>query len=213
MEKVIAVDGPAGSGKGTLACELAYRFSLSYLDTGMMFRAFGWSKISEKELAKYKISDYNKLLESLNVDNLRRDEVSNLAATLAMNIDVRKEISRLQHEFVEEQEKNGKISIIDGRDIGTAIFPQAFCKFFITAELRIRALRRFARLRAEDPELTLAAVEDRLASRDEQDENRKHSPLKLADDYIVIDTSNKSIEESIAQMSPILEERLKLVQN
>lgn len=213
MEKVIAVDGPAGSGKGTLACELARRFSLSYLDTGMMFRAFGWSKVSEKELTKYKISDYNKLLESLNTDNLRRDEVSNLATMLAMNIDVRKEIARLQHEFVKEQGKNGKISIIDGRDIGTVIFPQAFCKFFITAELRIRALRRFARLRAEDPELTLATVEDRLASRDEQDENRKHSPLKLSDDYIVIDTSNKSIEESIAQMSPILEERLKLVQN
>lgn len=213
MEKVIAVDGPAGSGKGTLARELASRFSLSYLDTGLMFRALGWSRISIKELSKYKIADYNKLLSSLDLDSLRRDEVSSLASELATDAHARKEIARLQHEFVKEQCDAGKISIIDGRDIGTAVFPDAFCKLFITADLKIRALRRFAELRANDPELSLTVVEERLSARDEQDKNRKHSPMKLTEDYVVIDTSNQNVEESIAQISPIIEERLKLVQN
>lgn len=213
MINVIAVDGPAGSGKGTLARELAGRFSMSHLDTGLMFRAFGFSGLSDKEIAKYKISDYLKLLASLDEETLRRDDVSSLASNLAINVRVRKEIARLQHEFAEEQGKTGKVSIIDGRDIGTAIFPDSFCKFFITAELRIRALRRFASLRAEDPELTLAMVEDRLSDRDDQDSHRKHSPLKLAEDYIVIDTSNQTVVESLARMTPVIEERLRLIQN
>lgn len=211
MTQVIAVDGPAGSGKGTMARGLASRFSFAYLDTGLMYRAFGWTKVSSHELAKMKIADYNGLLENLDMTELRGEEAGRKASALGVDAHARKEITRLQREFVEEKNAAGIVCILDGRDIGTAVFPEALCKFFVTAELRVRALRRFAELRADAPELTLNEVEEDLANRDEQDKHRKHSPLKLAEDYVVIDTSNETVEESLARMVKVVEERLKTV--
>lgn len=210
MTQVIAVDGPAGSGKGTMARGLAGRFSFAHLDTGLMYRAFGWKKVTFHELAKMKISDYNELLENLDEAELRGEEAGKMASDLGADPHARKEITRLQREFVEEKNAAGIVCILDGRDIGTAVFPDAVCKFFVTAELKIRALRRFAALRAESPDLTLSEVEEALAERDDQDKHRKHSPLKTAEDYVVIDTSGKTESESLEEMAQVVGERLRL---
>ena len=209
MKYVVAIDGPSGSGKGTMARGLTSRFSFSYLDTGLMYRVFGYTKISHDELVKFTFSDYNSLLKKLDESVLRKDEVGRLASIVGADAQIRKEITRLQLDFIDVENQAGRVCVLDGRDIGTVVVPDAFCKFWVTADLEVRALRRFEDLKRKDSELTLAQVQKHLAERDESDSHRKVAPLKKTGDYVVIDTSHETASESLNRMAKIVEERMK----
>lgn len=209
MKYVVAIDGPSGSGKGTMARGLTSRFSFVYLDTGLMYRVFGSAKISYDELVNFSFSDYNQLLNKLEESSLRSESAGKQASLIGADLRFRKEITRLQLDFIDTENKAGRVCVLDGRDIGTVVVPDAFCKFFVTADLEVRALRRFADLRNKDPEITLMKVQESLAKRDELDTNRDVAPLKLTDDYIVIDTSQETAKETLERMAKIVEERMK----
>lgn len=205
MKKVIAIDGPSASGKGTMARRLASHFSYEYLDTGLMYRLFAYLNISYNALCEFSFNDYLAKLDSIDQHNLRTDQVSKLASFFAKDQKNRKEITRLQLELIEARNGADIGCVLDGRDIGTVVVPDAFCKFFVTASLEIRSQRRFKDLKKCDHSVTLKDVYMNLQSRDREDLNREHSPLQVTDGYFVIDTSEHSENESFEAMKRIVE--------
>jgi cytidylate kinase len=212
---IIAVDGHSSCGKSTLAKDLAKHFQYKYIDTGAMYRAVTLfalnegiiqdEKIDELELKnafdKKKIRiefNYNKqnessetILNDVHVDDkIRGLEVSNYVSPIAQIPFVRHELVRLQREMGKE----GGI-VMDGRDIGTNVFPNADLKIFLTADAEIRAERRFKELIEKNKNLTFEDVLRNVKERDYIDSNRKTNPLRKADDAILIDNSSMSISE------------------
>ncbi len=215
----IAIDGPAASGKGTISRKLAKTLGLKYLDTGKIYRLVG-VKYSEychsresgnllTELPEIPDQVGDDKLELINIcNNINFDEFDNYdlssegvgaaASKISAIPEVRDALKEKQREFA----TNG--AILDGRDIGTVILPEADFKFYITADVEIRAQRRFKQLQIDDSSVTLQAVLDKLKERDERDSNRKVAALKPAEDAIVIDTSELSIEEVYSTMLRII---------
>ncbi|MDE0017085.1 MAG: (d)CMP kinase [Candidatus Poribacteria bacterium] len=203
----IAIDGPAGSGKSTVARRVAEKLGLLYLDSGAMYRAVTVLAI-QSELA----ADSPKLLEQVKAchiefeDNgktilLNAEDVSVQIRTPAVNrrvADVAK-IPEIRHEIVRHQQRIGDEGsiIAEGRDLTTIVFPNADFKFYLDASVRERAKRRLAEFRRQNVEITLAAVEAEISERDEKDKTRAHSPLRTADDAIVVDTTDKTINEVV----------------
>lgn len=219
---IIAIDGPSGAGKSTLGKMLAKKLNLLYLDTGAMYRAVGLA-VLESGVAfeeKVKISQIAekadiKLVgepESLQVfldgkdisERIRTNEVGQAASIVSG-------ISEVRRILVEHQRNLGRNSatgaVLDGRDIGSVVFPQADVKFFLTAKPEARARRRFeedlAKGRATSYEQTFAEIKER----DERDVSRADSPLTIAEDAVVIDTSELDLSEVFAQMMQIIEDR------
>lgn len=205
MKKVIAIDGPSASGKGTMARRLASHFSYEYLDTGLMYRLFAYLNMSYDVLCTFALKDYLAELSSIDQQQLRTDQISQLASLFAKDQKNREEITRLQLELIDARNEANIGCVLDGRDIGTVVVPDAFCKFFVTASLEIRAQRRFEDLKKHDHSVTLADVYRNLQSRDREDLNRENSPLQVTDDYFVIDTSDYSENESFEMMKRIVE--------
>jgi cytidylate kinase len=203
----IAMDGPAGSGKSTVARCIAEKLGLLYLDSGAMYRAVTLLAIQE-ELA----ADSPKLIDSVKachiefMDNgrtilLDAEDVSKQIRTPAVNrlvADVAK-IPEIRHEIVKHQQRIGAEGsiIAEGRDLTTIVFPNADFKFYLDASMTERAKRKLADLQAQNEEATLAAVAAEIRERDEKDITREHSPLRAADDAIVVDTTDKTIEEVV----------------
>lgn len=209
MGKVIAVDGPAGAGKSTVSKIVAAKLGYTYIDTGAMYRAVGLKllrsgKTLEENVLTEIVSDIDiKLDESAKVfldgeevtKEIRTPEVSKLASDVSKFGFVRKKLTELQREMA----KSGSV-IMDGRDIGTQVLPNADLKIFLTASLHERAKRRFEELKAKGQDVTLDAVENEIALRDKQDSEREIAPLAKADDAILIDSTEMSVEEVVAKI-------------
>ena len=203
----IAMDGPAGSGKSTVAQRIAEKLGLLYLDSGAMYRAATLLAIADGLAA-----DSPKLIEQVKVcriefeDNgktilLNAEDVSVQIRTPAVNrlvADVAK-IPEIRHEIVKHQQRIGAEGsiIAEGRDLTTIVFPNADFKFYFDASVTERAKRRLADLQAQNVDTTLAAVEAEITARDEKDTTREHSPLRAADDAIIVDTTDKTVEEVV----------------
>ncbi len=203
----IAMDGPAGSGKSTVARRVAEKLELLYLDSGAMYRAVTLLAISDELPA-----DSPKLIEQVKAchieftDNgktilLNAEDVSVQIRTPAVNrlvADVAK-VPEIRHEIVKHQQRIGAEGsiIAEGRDLTTIVFPNADFKFYLDASVTERARRRLADLQAQNVDTTLAAVEAEITARDEKDTTREHSPLRTADDAIIVNTTRKTIDEVV----------------
>ncbi|MEM7425820.1 MAG: (d)CMP kinase [Pseudomonadota bacterium] len=191
---IIAIDGPAASGKGTLARRLAARFGLSYLDTGSLYRAVAFRALSAgddpaNEAAATSAARSLDLTQVKDSD-LRSSEVGQAASVVAAMSAVRKEVLNFQRRYA--QRPGG--AVLDGRDIGTVVCPEADIKLFVTASPEERAKRRHAELSAQEPGLGYETVLEDLRARDERDRNRETAPLRPADDAHLLDTSDLDIE-------------------
>lgn len=208
VAKVIAIDGPSGSGKSTVAKNLAVEMNVLYIDTGAMFRALGY--VFDKEKLVIEDSEKNRhflknlkmeygLSESelivINNENLtekiREHHVSKLASQISQLPFIREYLLKFQRSLALD-----RVCVMEGRDIGTVVFPNSFAKFFITASVETRALRRLNQLVENgDNSHSLEQIIDDVKKRDETDMNREVAPLKKADDAELIDTTNLKLLE------------------
>lgn len=204
----VAIDGPAGAGKSTIAKSVAAELNFIYVDTGAMYRAIALylirngikadenAKISEKcKEAQVSIQYVDgKQVVLLNGEDvnpyIRTEEVGNMASASSTNPDVRAQLLDLQRDLAAKNDV-----IMDGRDIGTNILPGAQVKIYLTASIEVRAKRRYNELIAKGMECDLKEIEKDIAERDERDMNREIAPLKQAEDAVFLDTSDMGIEE------------------
>jgi cytidylate kinase len=220
-DPIIAIDGPSGAGKSTIARLLADRMGYLYLDTGAMFRAVALMV----KRAGISIDDENTLEEACRnleisfarsndgkyrvfsngedvSDAIRTPEISMLTSTISAKKAVREILLHMQRKIGSA----GGV-ILEGRDIGTVVFPDADVKFFLSASAEERGKRRFLELNARGEETTLEKTISEVVQRDAQDEQREHAPLRKAEDAIAIDTTALSIEEVLAMMESIVLEK------
>lgn len=213
---IIAIDGPAASGKGTLARNLAARLNYAYLDTGALYRAVAKKVLeadadpSDPQAAEKAATGLQQNLTSQTLADpaIRTDEVGVAAAKVADIPGVRKALLKLQQDFAKNPPEPYKGAILDGRDIGTVICPQAHVKLYVTADLAARAARRTKELQSRGIPATDGAVLEDMRARDARDEGRKAAPLKPADDAVILDTTRLSESEVLAKALEIIEGRL-----
>ena len=187
MKFVVAIDGPAAAGKGTIAKAVANHFGFSHLDSGLLYRAVAAKTLKGADPVAASEALHE---DDLKANNLRSPEVAQMASKVAALEDVRLALIDFQHSFA--QQDGG--AVIDGRDIGTVICPDAAVKLYITASPEARAKRRFQELLNGNKSVTLEAVFKDVKERDERDATRHASPLKAVSDAITIDTTELTIE-------------------
>ena len=201
---IIAVDGPTASGKGTIARALAAHFGLPHLDTGLLYRAVGF-EVSARQgdpddpadaLAACDFAD-----ELLGHPELRSEATGGLASRVSVHRAVRRALYERQRTFATQA--GG--AVLDGRDIGTVIAPEADVKLFVTASVTARAQRRLAEMLSTGREADLAEITAQLEARDTRDAGRKDAPLLAADDAIILDTTLLNRSESIARAIALAE--------
>jgi cytidylate kinase len=202
---VIAVDGPAASGKGTVASGLARAYALPYLDTGLLYRAVGVGVLAagaspDDAQAATRIAEALQP-EGLDGPELRTAAAGEAASRVAAHSGVRAALVAFQRAFADQP--GG--SVLDGRYIGTVIAPDAPCKLFVTAAPEVRAERRWRQLSAADPSITLAEVLADIRRRDERDSGRAAAPLVMAEDAVLLDTSNLTISDAADAARRIVE--------
>lgn len=208
MSKQIAIDGPAGAGKSTIAKLVSGKLGFIYVDTGAMYRAMALylsrmnvnpdnaDEVGEKAQSaeitiKYVDGEQVVMLGDENVNGLiRSPEVSAMASRTS-------QVARLREKLVELQQKLAETEnvVMDGRDIGTVVLPNADLKIYLTASVQVRAMRRYKEMIAKGQEAVLEEIEKDIEDRDYRDMHREASPLKQADDAVLVDTSDMSIEE------------------
>ena len=198
---VIAIDGPSASGKGTLAKGLAQHFGLPHLDTGMLYRAVGWLALKGGEppsavAARLAAGD---LLDPV----LRGDEAGQQGSKVAAMPEVRANLLKFQQEFASQ----GNGAVLDGRDIGTVICPDAPVKIFVTATLEARAERRYQELRGRGLDTIKPRVLAEMAERDRRDSERAAAPLKAAPDAYHLDTSDMDADAAFAAALAFIERK------
>ncbi len=224
---IIAIDGPSASGKGTVAKKIAAHFKLPYLNTGALYRLVAFRIIAHKiavekfveqlnlaaqnvlgnghESITEALSQLNSLTQNITEDELDNEElfsetVGAVASVIAKNSLLRHKLFAFQQEFIE----NGKLeqggAVLDGRDTTTVICPNASYKFYITAAVEIRAKRRFDQLQKQGEIVSYEEILAQLKQRDENDSSRKDSPLLIAEDAMVIDNGNLSIQEGFEKI-------------
>lgn len=207
---IIAIDGPAGSGKSSVALEVSKKLNLVYLDTGSMYRLITYFMINNGMLAKldsmsdeeiskvlakinFTLKDNTFLLDKEDVGNkIRTPEINQNISKVAQNKEIRKFLVNIQRKLGEEQD-----SILDGRDIGTVVFPNADFKFFLDASPEVRAQRRTIENEKKKITSTYDEILEEIIKRDEADRTRKIAPLSKAVDAFEIDTSNMTFEEVV----------------
>ena len=218
----IAIDGPAGAGKSTIAKLVAARLGFIYIDTGAMYRAMGlffdkngqWPTRSDDITAlagkadisiAYKDGTQRIYLNDRDVsDSIRSENAGMSASRVSALPEVREKLVELQRELAKKENV-----VMDGRDIGTVVLPNATLKIFLTADVGVRAQRRLLQLQAKGEMADIASVEEDLKQRDHNDSTRKASPLKQAQDAVLLDTSNLSIEETADAIIKMAEERMR----
>jgi len=205
---IIAVDGPTASGKGTIAKALAAHFGLPHLDTGLLYRAVGRQCFLDggnpdtpaDALAATSFPD-GLLLDP----ELRSEASGGLASRVSVHHDVREALFERQRSFATQP--GG--AVLDGRDIGTVIAPDAEVKLFVTASVEARAHRRFREMLGQGRAVTLGEITADLARRDERDRTRTEAPLRAAADAVVLDNSELGPEEAVARALALVEARLR----
>lgn len=227
---IIAIDGTSSTGKSSLAKRISKKLNYLYIDSGAMYRALTYYAIQKKFISKNHF-DKTKLINdipNIYIDfknnpinnnfevhlngisyekNIRSLEVSNLVSEIATVNELRQQMVRVQHTL-----GLNKGVIMDGRDIGTVVFPKAELKFFLEAAMELRAKRRFDELFLNDKNITYSEVLKNIKLRDNQDANRKHSPLKKAEDALLINTDNLTLDELelklLSYINPIITKNL-----
>lgn len=210
MSYQIAIDGPAGAGKSTIARQVAKIKNFIYVDTGAMYRAMAYYLLSEKVnpeeeeavskeclgahiTIEYQNGEQVVLLNGKNVNGvLRTEEVGNMASVTSKNKKVRERLTQLQKELAQTNNV-----VMDGRDIGTCVLPHADVKVYLTASAAVRAKRRYDELAAKGETCDIKKIEEDIVKRDEQDMNREIAPLRQAEDAVLIDSSDMTIEEVV----------------
>ena len=218
---IIAIDGPSGAGKSTLGRMLARTLNLLYIDTGSMYRAVALAVMESSVNATDDVAvgslasridiDLEGDPESLRVtlegrdvtEAIREEEVTEMSSVISAIPEVRRAMVQRQREM------GGRGAVLNGRDIGTVVFPDADVKFFLTAVAEERAQRRFAEEREHDSKVDYIATLADMTERDRRDSSRADSPLKVASDAIVIDSTGLSIDEVFARMMAVVGERQK----
>ena len=214
---IIALDGPAASGKSTTARLLARKLGYIYIDTGAMYRACALSSL-EKQISLNNLNLLNKMLNEIKIfikqtnqgnkiflngedvsEKIREEKISLLSSEIASIPEIRKKMVDLQRKMGE----NGGV-VMDGRDIGTVVFPNADFKFFIVASYMVRAKRRWQELQNKGINSDLNQIEEELKWRDKNDSERTSSPLVKAQDAIEIDTTSLSIDEQVEKIFKII---------
>jgi len=221
MNRNIAIDGPAGAGKSTIAKLVAKQEKLVYVDTGAMYRAMGiyFSRLGAdpaEEAAitsqadgaditiKYENDAQQVYLNGENVTGiLRTEEAGNMASKVSKNGAVRKKMVELQQKLAQTT-----AVVMDGRDIGTVVLPDALLKIYLTASVEVRAMRRYKELVEKGEACDLEEIKADIAARDHQDMTREISPLKQAEDAVLVDSSSMSIEEVVKAITDLYKERL-----
>lgn len=206
---IIAIDGPAASGKGTLARRLARHYGFAYLDTGSLYRAVGQSVLAAgknpadeaEAVAAAHALDASKIDESA----IRTREAGEAASVVAVMPAVRAAILQFQRDFAACPPQGEPGAVLDGRDIGTVVCPQADVKIFVTASPEIRAHRRWLELKISDSSISEAQVLEDTKERDRRDADRAISPMRPATDAHLLDTSNLSIEAAFGEAVRIID--------
>jgi len=215
---IIAIDGPSGTGKSTVAKEVARRLGFTFFDTGAMYRSFAWFIVQKKcdpanevEVVK-SLSDFHYRIQNHPLGErryfvgeqevtqaIREAPISHVASQVAIYPQVRKSMVKIQREFGKSAD-----AVFEGRDMGSVVFPNAELKIFLTARLEIRGERRFQELLKKFPDLAesldMEQVQKEIAKRDETDQNRAVSPLKQASDAILIDTSDLTVSQVVSKI-------------
>ena len=222
MSYSIAIDGPAGAGKSTIAKLLASKLNYIYVDTGAMYRAMAvhFSKHNVNPLDEMEVDravqdvdiqiQYDNGVQQviLNGENvtglLRTEETGKMASQTSKYQSVRTKLVDLQRKLSKTSDV-----IMDGRDIGTVVLPDAFCKIYLTASSKARAERRYNELVEKGMECDFESIKNDIESRDYQDMHRDISPLKQADDAVLVDTSDMDIDQVVDVISSIIQEKMK----
>ena len=220
MSYNIAIDGPAGAGKSTIAKALAKKMNLIYVDTGAMYRAMALYLLREQvnaddvEAVKTRCEEADITIRYedgiqvvyLNGENvnafLRTEEVGNMASKTSTQPAIRRKLVQLQQKLAA-----GSDCVMDGRDIGTCVLPNADVKIYLTASSLVRAKRRYDELTAKGEDCDLRKIQQDIEERDYRDMNRTESPLKQAQDAVFLDTSDLTIDQVIARMEEICKEK------
>ncbi len=217
----IALDGPAGSGKSTVAKALAKDYNILYLDTGAMYRACGLYALENGYDVKNK-EQIESIVDKIDVrveyidgsqhtflgdrdvsTDIRKNEVSMAASTISSHICIRKKMVEMQRKIAQKMS-----CVLDGRDIGSTVLPNAEFKFFVTADSKIRAERRYKELIERGQTVDFDKLHEEILQRDKQDSEREFSPLKQAEDAIVVDTSNMNVEEVIKTIKSYIQAKI-----
>lgn len=216
---VVAIDGPAGAGKSTIAKLVAEKLGYAYIDTGAMYRSVAWKflqsgrpfdeafigALSRKMLIQFKPE------ASVNRVFVDGQEVTGAirSAEVTANVSRVAAIGEVREAMVAQQRRMGEVGgvLMDGRDIGTVVFPNAQLKIFLTASVEERAQRRYKELLAKGEQVDLAQLQQDIADRDKQDSEREISPLRRADDALLLDTSDMNIEQVTEAILQLVKER------
>lgn len=216
MNIIIAIDGPAASGKGTLARKIADRMGYAYLDTGALYRTVAKRVLDagqdpadpENAISAARWLQHNVTPEMLAGSAIRTDEVGAAAAKVADNPAVRQTLLDLQRDFADNPGEPYKGAVLDGRDIGTVICPRADVKLYVIANVEIRAERRLKELQSKGIVATYEAVLKDMRERDARDAGREAAPMKPAEDAVTIDSSFLGPDEALAKALAVIEQKL-----
>ena len=214
---IIAIDGPAGSGKSTVAQRIASHLNFKYIETGSMYRAVAW-KAQQAGIDPENAEQISEVARNISIEFqpgtdrqkvmvdgedltplLKTEIIGRLAAIVAANKAVREVLVAQQ----QNMGRNGNV-VMDGRDIGTVVFPDADKKFFMVADQKERAQRRYEEIKVKSPEVTFEKIYEQMQQRDYEDENRAVSPLVPAKDSIPLDTTQMGIDEVVDHMIEII---------
>lgn len=206
---IVALDGPAASGKGTLARLISDHYSFAYLDTGTLYRGVAWTMLEaglapEDEAAAAQIArdyDHSHILHA----DIRTREIGAASSVVAKNPEVRAALLEFQRRFAKRPPRGVKGAVLDGRDIGTIVCPDAQVKFFVTANAEERARRRWMELVVERPDLEEPSVYKDLLERDARDAGRADAPLVRAEGAELLDTTHLSIDAAFAAARRVID--------
>ena len=220
--KIVAIDGPTGVGKSTITKLLAQKKNYLYVDTGAMFRCLAWrwqqlgtpdneeiiKQLGDSVVIEFK-PDGRIFCDEHDVTELiRQEEISALASAISKYPVIRHAMKSQQRQLVDYVCEKGSYSgaVLEGRDIGTVVFPNADYKFFVDADPAIRAKRRYDQLTEKGQQVDYEEIFAALKQRDHQDRNREVAPLKAADDAIIVDTGNLSIEDVLVELIKVIDD-------